>query len=220
MLPRQARHELLAPAEEQALITRHQSGDRAATDRLLRCNRGLVGQFVRKFSGDHDDLTQEGTIGLLTALDRYDASCGATLATYATYWIRNAVLKYWRRNGSMVRDISLDRTRLAPVRDISLDEPIAAEKHGSPGARETLLDRVADTADSPEVGHIRDESHAEAARAMRCLTAREREIVTRRVMGDETLQAVADDFGCSRERIRQVQGIAMRKMQRVMAAAE
>jgi RNA polymerase sigma factor (sigma-70 family) len=82
--------------EEYALIRRAQAGDATATDAILRSVECLVRRLVHKVAGqyvafDHDDLLQEGRIGLLRAIEKFDVSRGLRFTTYAHPWIRQAL---------------------------------------------------------------------------------------------------------------------------------
>jgi RNA polymerase primary sigma factor len=85
---------MLSADEERALGHAVASGDEAARDRLIGANLGLVVVIARGYLGrglGMDDLVGEGNLGLVRAADRYDPSVGAPFATYAAYWIRQAI---------------------------------------------------------------------------------------------------------------------------------
>jgi RNA polymerase primary sigma factor len=94
-LNRALRRPLLAAEEERRLARGAQRGDVAARDRLVEGNVRLVVAVARTYRGrgvSHADLVQEGMLGLLRAVDGFDARRGNRLATYATWWIRRAML--------------------------------------------------------------------------------------------------------------------------------
>ena len=87
---------LLSVPEERRLIERAQAGDDRARERLVEANMRLVYSVARRYrcrSLTLDDLVQEGAIGLLLAIDRFDMSQGCRLATYATHWIRQSITR-------------------------------------------------------------------------------------------------------------------------------
>jgi RNA polymerase primary sigma factor len=89
-----ARHPLLTAAEEIQLAKRIEAGDRAARNRMISANLRLVVSIARRYEGRSVarlDLVQEGILGLMTAVDRFDWRRGFRFSTYATWWIHNAL---------------------------------------------------------------------------------------------------------------------------------
>lgn len=85
---------LLSGNEEQVLAKRIQSGDAVARDKLICANLRLVVNVARSFLGrgvSLDDLIEEGNLGLIHAVERFDATRNTRFSTYATYWIRQAM---------------------------------------------------------------------------------------------------------------------------------
>jgi len=88
------RYRLLTPEEEVELSKRVEDGDRAAKDRMINSNLRLVVSIARKQQGRGLtllDLIQEGTLGLIRAVEKFDWRKGFRFSTYATWWIRQAV---------------------------------------------------------------------------------------------------------------------------------
>jgi RNA polymerase sigma factor (sigma-70 family) len=88
------RYELLSAEQEQDLARRAVSGDRAAFERLVQANLRLVVHVAKRYSvgnGELLDLIQEGNMGLLRAVRKFDPERGFRFSTYATWWIRQAV---------------------------------------------------------------------------------------------------------------------------------
>jgi RNA polymerase primary sigma factor len=85
------RHRLLTPAEEVALAKRIEAGDEAAKTRMVESNLRLVVAVARAYAHRGVpllDLIQEGTLGLIHAVERFDWRRGTKLSTYAVWWIR------------------------------------------------------------------------------------------------------------------------------------
>lgn len=89
----------LPKEEERELFRKSRAGDAAARDRLIEHNLRLVAHIVKKYytsSRDQDDLISVGTIGLIKAIDSFDAENGARFATYAGKCLQNEILMYFR----------------------------------------------------------------------------------------------------------------------------
>ena len=87
---------LLTPAEERELARRKDLGDEAAKRRLIECNLRLVMSITRNYTKAGVpllDLIQEGNMGLIRAVEKFDYKMGYKLSTYATWWIRQAVTR-------------------------------------------------------------------------------------------------------------------------------
>jgi RNA polymerase primary sigma factor len=94
-LPRPGESRLLTQAEEVLLAKRIERGDVAAKETMVACNLGLVRTIARTFRGTSvpsADLVQEGTVGLVRAVERFDYRRGVRFSTYAAWWIRRAML--------------------------------------------------------------------------------------------------------------------------------
>lgn len=108
-LPRwdyEASGEQFSSWQEQELTTRAQAGDETARDRMIRANIPLVVSVARQYRNAHlemEDLIQEGMIGLCTALERFNPGKGFRFSTYATYWIRQRILRALDRQGRLIR---------------------------------------------------------------------------------------------------------------------
>ena len=87
--------EVLTPEETDSLLRRSAKGDPAAREKLIRHNLRLVAHIVKKYyalPGDQEDLVSIGTIGLMKAVDTFDATRKARFSTYASRCIENAIL--------------------------------------------------------------------------------------------------------------------------------
>jgi RNA polymerase primary sigma factor len=149
---------LLTPAEERELARRKDEGDEAAKRRLIEANLRLVMSITRNYTRAGVpllDLIQEGNLGLMRAVEKFDYTLGFKLSTYATWWIRQAVTRALAEQGrtirlpvhvaEQVRRVMRARRLLAQRlnRDPSTDE-IAAESGFTPQRVQELLDLVQD----------------------------------------------------------------------------
>ena len=97
---------LLTPAEERELARRKDEGDEWAKRRLIECNLRLVMSITRNYVNSGVpllDLIQEGNLGLIRAVEKYDWKLGFKLSTYATWWIRQAVARALADQGRTIR---------------------------------------------------------------------------------------------------------------------
>jgi RNA polymerase sigma factor (sigma-70 family) len=160
-MPTAARHSpipkeppaLLAPDEERRLVLEAQRGDVVARDRLVVEFRPLVASVARVYSGAHSidrtDLMQEGVVGLLRALERFDPAYEVPFWGYAAWWVRQAMQ---RLVGQLVRPVSMsDRAlrQLARVRDARTEhvracglEPSSGDLAGATGLSRDHVERL------------------------------------------------------------------------------
>jgi RNA polymerase primary sigma factor len=97
---------LLTPVEERELARRKDLGDEAAKQRLIECNLRLVMSITRNYTKAGVpllDLIQEGNMGLIRAVEKFDYKLGFKLSTYATWWIRQAVTRALADQGRTIR---------------------------------------------------------------------------------------------------------------------
>lgn len=122
--------EPLGKAEEMMYLERMQKGDKKAKDILIERNLRLVAHIIKKYYSanvEKEELLSIGTVGLIKAINSFDASKGVRLATYASRCIDNEILMFFRNK---------KKTSL----DISLEDPIEQDADGNPL---TLMDIVA-----------------------------------------------------------------------------
>ncbi len=151
--------ERLTAQQEQLLTQRAQAGDEQARDRILRANIPLVVSVARQFNNPHlevEDLIQEGMIGLVTAIERFDPERGFRFSTYATYWIRQRVLRALDRNGRLIRlpvDVSYAARKAQAIREQLREEtgsePALADIAPATGVSEKRLKAVFECLEEP-----------------------------------------------------------------------
>jgi RNA polymerase primary sigma factor len=147
---------LLTPAEERELARRKDEGDEEAKRRLIECNLRLVMSITRHYTRAGVpllDLIQEGNLGLIRAVEKFDYTLGYKLSTYATWWIRQAISRALAEQGrtirlpvhvaDQVRRVTRARRTLGQKlnRDPSVDE-IAEEAGIAPEKVMSLLELV------------------------------------------------------------------------------
>ena len=149
---------LLTPAEERELARLKDEGDEAAKRRLIEANLRLVMSITRNYTKADVpllDLIQEGNLGLIRAVEKFDYKLGFKLSTYATWWIKQAISRALAEQGRVirlpvhvadqVRKVTKTRRLLGQKlnRDPSVDE-IASELGITPERVQELLDLVVD----------------------------------------------------------------------------
>jgi RNA polymerase sigma-32 factor len=245
-------HPLLTPDEEKALAVRYsETGDLEAAARLVTANLRLVVKIAYEYRRAYRnmmDLVQEGNMGLMQAVKKYDPYRGVKLSSYAAWWIRAYMLRYILANWRMVKlgttqaqrklffNLSKEKARLSAMGieptnaeiarrldvaeseveemdkrmsrgDASLDLPVS-ENDGRQIARVELLPSVDTTPDlateSAELGGLLRQ-HLSEFRAT--LSDKDLIIFDQRLVADEprTLQDLGEEFGVSRERVRQLE---------------
>jgi RNA polymerase primary sigma factor len=149
---------LLTPTEERELARRKDEGDEAAKSRLIECNLRLVMSITRNYTKAGVpllDLIQEGNLGLIRAVEKFDWTMGYKLSTYATWWIRQAITRALADQGrtirlpvhvaEQVRKVMRARRVLAQKLNREPDtEEIAKEAGLTPERVNELLDLVED----------------------------------------------------------------------------
>ena len=149
---------LLTPHEERELARRKDAGDEAAKRRLIECNLRLVMSITRNYTRAGVpllDLIQEGNLGLMRAVEKFDYKLGFKLSTYATWWIRQAVTRALADQGRTIRlpvhvaeqTRKVLRARRILAQKLNRDpeiEEIAKEAGFTPERVQELLDLIQD----------------------------------------------------------------------------
>ncbi len=187
------------------MARRARKGDRRAQEQLALHNLGLVVSVAANFRGRGirlDDLVQEGSCGLVKAVERFDPERGHRFCTYAIWWIRAYVTRALRRGSSAVAPSMA--TKIKP-RTISLDDPVV------PGGESTYLELLADEGPTPDQAATRTEMRRLIRRGLARVRSRMGElawkIIMERLSQDEprTLEQIGEDSSLSRERVRQLE---------------
>jgi RNA polymerase sigma-32 factor len=251
--------------EEQALARRYNGeNDLDAAKRLVLAHLRFVVHVARGYNGyglQISDLIQEGNIGLMKAVKRFDPEMGVRLVSFAVHWIRAEMHEFILRNWRIVKiattkaqrklffNLRKSKKRLGwmnakevqaiakdlgvPVADVlemesrlsghdmAFDAPTDADEDAKPAPVAYLVDNAADPYHSLESDDQEESDLDSLKRGLAKLDNRSRDIIQRRWLRDEdkaTLQELADEYGVSAERIRQIEVNAMKKMRTLFAA--
>lgn len=202
--------------EQQIAKEYQRTHEQALAKQLVEANLRLVIKIAGEYSryhGNISDLVQEGNLGLLEAVTRYDPDRGVRLASYAGWWIRAFILKYILDTARIVRAGRGRAERRgffhgqAPPPDVSLDDPLGGDESSS-----TLLDRIPDArgefADGQfESAELRSILKAQVDRFGEELGERDAAVFRERLVADEPRprKEIAKRFDLSRERVRQIE---------------
>ena len=258
---------VLTVEEEQALARRFRDGeDLDAAKQLVLSHLRFVVHVARGYNGyglQIGDLIQEGNIGLMKAVKRFDPTVGVRLVSFAVHWIRAEMHEYILKNWRIVKvattkaqrklffNLRKSKTRLgwmnaeevrAVAADLKVSEREVMEMESRLSGRDIGFDAPSDSGDEdhmppapvsylmandedPSMAYERADSEDNQLELLReglaRLDARSRDIVKRRWLDPDskvTLQELADEYGVSAERIRQVEANALKKMRALFTA--
>jgi len=253
------RHPLLSPDEEHKLAVQYQKGqDREVAARLVTANLRLVVKIAYEYRRAYRnmmDLVQEGNIGLMQAVKRYDPYRGVKLSSYAAWWIRAYMLRFILNNWRLVKvgttqaqrklffNLNKEKARLTAMgiepshaeiakrlnvaesevtemdrRLARADASLDATVNEADGRSTTRLELMPSTNATPdqiaEGSEFSELLQAQLAEFRTTLSGKDIDIFDKRVVADEplTLQELGDQFGVSRERVRQLEARLMGKL--------
>jgi len=249
--------ELITPEEEIRLAVLIKQGNADARDQMIRANLRLVVKIARDFDGyglPLLDLINEGNIGLMLAVEKFDPTRGAKLSTYASWWIKQAMRRALANQSKTIRvpvhmvdkiyrmkraafglqeilgreptdaemaahlQISIAEVslmRVSPLRPASLDAPVGEDDSAQ------LADTIRDESALSPYEHLEDKTIKRMlAELIGKLPAREASVLQYRFGLDggseRTLEEVGAHFGITRERVRQLQNLALHKLRRMI----
>jgi len=209
------RHPLIDSKEEKKLTEQvYYDGDADAFYKLIVCNLRYVVKVAKGYYAympniDLLDLVQEGNLGLIHAIEKFDPSKGYRLLTYATCWIKAYIQRSITKSLSIVKhSVTYSENCSRMFTDISLDMPMD-NKDGL-----TFMEMLHDSDSKQDETVINNEKLDLAERAMDTLNKKERYIIENRFIASKlkTLNELGNEFGVSREYIRQLEEKAKKKM--------
>ena len=248
---------LLTFEEEQELGKRIAEGDEIARNRLIESNLRLVVSIAKKYISRTSipflDLIQEGNIGLVHAVEKFDYKRGLKFSTYATYWIKQAISKAIATNSRTIRipthiiealskmnaatrELFQELKREPTIAEIALymgesekkvkelsaivKEPISMESTIGDDEESSIGDLVADDEEAPIEALYQEEVSNTIKSVLSTLEPREADIISMRFgigyPAPRTLEEIGAHYSLSKERIRQIEAMALKKLRNPM----
>ncbi len=240
------RYPVLSAEEEFEVAERYfKHGNLDDAHRLVVSNLRYVVRIAlefRNYGCRTADLIQEGSIGLMVAVKKFNPYKGFRLITYATWWIKSFIQDFILRTTGIVKRspkalkkrlfykkggaIPLEEGQAIKQSDIGAEAGAIHDlslNASSPDEKSSPMDMLADTRPGPvEAVAIKQESamaKKEIRHALALLNEKERLVIKERVMADEpeSLQAVGEKLGLTRERVRQIESSALKKLRSTLS---
>ena len=236
----------LTKEQQYKLINRYQSGDKDAIKEIIAANEGLVWDSAYKYYNIHksrlrtvadaDDFAQEGYIGLIDGVERFDTSKDVEFSTYVRYWIVQRCRLFARSCYSSIKITSTDYERLMRkkmyesfgvdcIKSPELDKLDRVSRTSSLNviigdSYDEMIDLLADNNVEDPLNKCAQASEHDYLQRLfdKYLTEREQHIIKLRTNWDKclgdfaTLQEIGDGMGITRERVRQIENKAYKKL--------
>ncbi|MCM8800059.1 MAG: RNA polymerase sigma factor RpoD/SigA [Candidatus Omnitrophica bacterium] len=253
---------LLSPQQEIELSKRAKKGDKLARDQLIRSNLRLVINIAKRymhFGIPLIDLIEEGNMGLMRAVDKFNPSKGFRFSTYAAWWIRqsitraifeqqkvirmpiyiNELINRWKKtqeklshklkriptNEEIAKKMGLSKAKMEELvswlssTTLSLEAPVGEDEESQ--VKDLVEDKTVVSPDK-EISRFLDRERID--NLLEKMTPRERQILDMRfgIMDGNiyTLAQIAKKFGISRERVRQIEEQALKKLRKFVKEQE
>ena len=255
--------EILSAEEERELATKwHEQQDVDSARKLVLAHLRFVAHIARGYLGyglPHADLIQEGNVGLMKAVKKFDPGVGVRLVSFAVYWIKSEIHEYILRNWRIVKIATTkaqrkmffnlrsskkslgwlnDKEAEAIAQDLRVNKSVVLEMESRLSTQDAAFatteddddegsfapeNYLSDSSQDPALLAEAEDSHKRMVAQMRAaipsLDKRTREIIYKRWLknGKTTLQELADEYGVSPERIRQIEKQAINQLRAAVA---
>ena len=255
-----SKFKVLTPDEEKELARLSGFGDEEAKKKLIQANLRLVVSIAKKYTGQgilFMDLVQEGSLGLIKAAERFDYTKGFKFSTYATWWIKQTIIRAIANNSRTIRIpvhmsdkiralkraivklsvdlgrepddneladyLKMDIKKVQKKKKAMIKEPVSLD---TPVAQDLCLEDYIkdDIGKMPDIKTEKEFLYKDILKALDILSEKERFILINRfgISGrkTKTLEELGKILGFSKERIRQIEGEALKKLRKAKETAE